>query len=154
MNLLTKITDFVGGSLFKEAKELITGYWPPEVSPEKRAEFEIKLAELEARKTIEAAQIAREEMALTVDDRKNARQVLAFSAMPQFLSLILTSLIAGIIYLLFYVGVPDTSRDTLILVLGIVIKEWGGSMQYWFGTTRGSQEKSRIIAQAEPVKAS
>ncbi len=33
MSLLDKITDFVGGGLFKEAKELIKDYWTPDLSP-------------------------------------------------------------------------------------------------------------------------
>lgn len=152
MNLLSKITEFVGGGLFKEAKELIKDYWPPEISPEKRAEFELKMNEIEAAKVQQALAIARDEMALTVDDRKNARLSLAFSLMPQVLSFMLTAFIAGIVYLLFYVGVPPDSKESLLIVLGIVIKEWGGSMQFWFGTTRSSQEKNKIIAQAEPVK--
>jgi hypothetical protein len=35
------------------------------------------------------------------------------------------------------------------MMLGIVIKEWGGSMQYWFGTTRSSAEKNNIISNRE-----
>lgn len=151
MSLLAKITDFVGGGLFKEAKELIKDYWPPDVSPEKRAEFELKLRELEYAKEQQALSIARDEMAITVDDRKNARLSLSLTSMPQILSFLLTAFIAAIVYLLFYVGVPPASRDTLILVLGIVIKEWGGSMQFWFGTTRSSQEKNKIIANSPPV---
>jgi hypothetical protein len=152
MNLLAKITDFVGGGLFKEAKELIKDYWPPEVSPEKRAEFELRMNELESAKEQQALSIARDEMALTVDDRKSARLSLSHSAMPQVLSFMLTAFIAGIVYLLFYVGVPEASKESLLIVLGIVIKEWGGSMQFWFGTTRSSQEKNKIIAQSDAVK--
>ena len=152
MSLLDKVTDFVGGGLFKEAKDLIKDYWPPDVSPEKRAEFDLKMQEIESQKEQQALAIARDEMAITADDRKSARQSLAISNMPQVLSFLLTFFIMAIVYLLFYVGVPAASRDTLILVLGIVIKEWGGSMQFWFGTTRSSQEKNRIIAKSEPVK--
>jgi len=149
---VNKLAEFLTGGIFKEAKELITAYWPPEVAPEKRAEFEARMAELEATKQAHILTVAREEMALTVDDRKSAREALKVSNMPQLLSFMLTGFIAGIVYLLFYVGVPEASKEALLIVLGIVIKEWGGSMQFWFGTTRGSQEKNRIIAQSEPVR--
>jgi len=152
MNLITKLTEFVGGNLFKEVKSVINEYWPPDVSPEKRAEFEMRMQELEARKVNEAGILANEEMRITSDDRKNARLENKTSNMPQILSLMLTAFIVAIVYLLFYVGVPPASRDTLILVLGIVIKEWGGSMQYWFGTTKSSQEKNKLLANAEPAK--
>jgi xanthosine utilization system XapX-like protein len=152
LSILDKVTDFVGGGLFKEAKSLIQDYWPPEVSPDKRAEFDIKLKDIESQKEQQALSIARDEMAITVDDRKSARQALSISNMPQILSFLLTSFIAGIVYLLFFVGVPAESKEALLIILGIVIKEWGGSMQFWFGTTRSSQEKNKIIAQSEPLK--
>jgi hypothetical protein len=149
---VNKLAEFFSGGLFKEAKELITTYWPPEVSPEKRAEFELRIGEIEAQKQAHILTVAREEMALTVDDRKSAREALKVSNMPQLLSFMLTGFIAGIVYLLFYVGVPEASKESLLIVLGIVIKEWGGSMQFWFGTTRGSQDKSRIIAQSDALR--
>ncbi len=49
-NLLGKVTDFFGGSIFKEAKDLIQDYWPPELSPEKKAELNIKLMQAEQEK--------------------------------------------------------------------------------------------------------
>jgi hypothetical protein len=57
----------------------------------------------------------------------------------------LTAFIAGIVFLLFYVEMPEGSKEVLFMLLGIVVKEWGGSMQYYFGTTRGSEEKTRLL---------
>lgn len=48
MSFLAKVTDILGGSLFKEAKDVIMAYWPPDLPPEKRVELEIKLNEAEA----------------------------------------------------------------------------------------------------------
>ncbi|EAS40494.1 hypothetical protein [Photobacterium profundum] len=52
MSLLTKITDVVGGSLFGSVKELITDYFPPDMSPEKKAELQRKIDEMEFKKQI------------------------------------------------------------------------------------------------------
>jgi hypothetical protein len=145
MSMFSKITDFVGGGLFKEAKELIQDYWPPDISPEKRAEFEQKLQELEHDKEIKLAELAQAELQTVADDKKNARMEHKLSIMPSMLSVLLTAFIAAIIYLLFYVQMPDGSKEVLFMMLGIVIKEWGGSMQYWFGTTRGSAEKNTML---------
>jgi hypothetical protein len=57
MNILSKISDFVGGGLFKEAKELIKDYWPPELSPEKRSELEMRLAESQHKREMDAQRI-------------------------------------------------------------------------------------------------
>jgi K+-sensing histidine kinase KdpD len=145
MSLLDKLADFVGGGLFKEAKELIKEYWPPDLSPEKRAELELRLNELESNKEIRLAELAQDEFKTEADDKKNARAEHKQSYMPALLSLLLTCFIAGIVWLLFYVTMPDGSKEVLFMLLGIVVKEWGGSMQYWFGTTRGSEEKTRLL---------
>ena len=145
MSLLDKLTDFVGGGLFKEAKELIQSYWPPELSPEKRAELEQKLLELESQKEIRLAELAQDEFKTEADDKKNARSEHKLSLMPALLSMLLTCFIAGIVWLLFYVTMPEGSKEVLFMLLGIVVKEWGGAMQYWFGTTRGSEEKTRLL---------
>jgi len=62
MNLLSKLTDIVGGSLFKEVKEIINDRWPPEISPEKRAEIELALGELQAKSQQAAGQLALEQL--------------------------------------------------------------------------------------------
>lgn len=145
MSLLDKIGDFVGGGLFKEAKELIKDYWPPELSPEKRAELEMRLTEAEHEKEIKLAELTQAQLQTEADDKKNARSEHKLSLMPAMLSLLLTCFIAGIVFLLFYVEMPEGSKEVLFMLLGIVVKEWGGAMQYWFGTTRGSEEKTRLL---------
>jgi K+-sensing histidine kinase KdpD len=145
MSLLDKITDFVGGGLFKEAKELIKDYWPPDLSPEKRAELEMRLTEAEHDKEIKLAELTQAQLQTEADDKKNARAEHKLSLMPAMLSLLLTCFIAGIVFLLFYVEMPEGSKEVLFMLLGIVVKEWGGAMQYWFGTTRGSEEKTRLL---------
>jgi hypothetical protein len=57
---LTKIGDFVGGSLFKEFKETVMTYFPPDLSPQQKAEFEARMEEVAAAKTIEANKILNE----------------------------------------------------------------------------------------------
>lgn len=150
MSLGTKIANFVGGSIFKEVKDLVQDYWPPEVSPEKRAEFEVRFAELEQQKQIKLAEIAASEFQTEADDKKNARLEHKESFMPAMLSCLLTVFIIAIVYLLFYVTMPDGSKEVLYMILGIILKEWGSSMQYWFGTTRSSADKNKLLADSTP----
>lgn len=152
MSIGAKIANFVGGSIFKEVKELVTSYWPPEISPEKRAEFEVKFAELEQQKQIKLAEIAASEFQTEADDRKNARLEHKESFMPAMLSCLLTVFIIAIVYLLFYVTMPDGSKEVLYMILGIILKEWGSSMQYWFGTTRSSADKNKLLADSAPIQ--
>lgn len=57
MGLLDKVTDFVSGSLFKEVKEGLMAYFPPDLSPTQRAEFEHKADQLLAAKQAEANRV-------------------------------------------------------------------------------------------------
>lgn len=150
MSIGAKLANFVGGSIFKEVKDLVKDYWPPEVSPEKRAEFEVKFAELEQQKQIKLAEIAASEFQTEADDKKNARLEHKESSMPAMLSCLLTIFIIAIVYLLFYVTMPDGSKEVLYMILGIILKEWGSSMQYWFGTTRSSADKNKLLAESTP----
>ena len=57
MGFLSKITDFVGGSLFKEIKDGVMSYFPPDMTPQQKAEAERDIQEFLHRKQIEANQI-------------------------------------------------------------------------------------------------
>ncbi len=43
MSILSKLADFVGGSLFKEIKEGVMAYLPPDLSPIQKAEIELNM---------------------------------------------------------------------------------------------------------------
>lgn len=78
---------------------------------------------------------------IEANDKKDARLNNKHSIMPAVLSVSLSLVVICIVYMLFWVVIPEGSRDVLFMILGIILKEWGGAMQYWFGTTRGSAEK-------------
>jgi hypothetical protein len=46
MSVLAQITNFVGGSLFKEIKDGITAYFPPDMTPQQKAEAELKVQQM------------------------------------------------------------------------------------------------------------
>tara|TARA_R110000850_G_scaffold205447_1_gene331541 strand:+ start:289 stop:774 length:486 start_codon:yes stop_codon:yes gene_type:complete len=103
------------------------------------AAIKLRKIELDNKSELEsiAMELARSEMA----DKQNARKENKHSVMPAALSAALSLIIVGIIYMLFYTVVPEGSEDVLFILLGVVVKEWGGAMQYWFGTTRSSANK-------------
>jgi len=57
MGVLSKVTDFLGGSLFKEIKEGVMSYFPPDMSPQQKAEAELKLQQFLNEKEINANKI-------------------------------------------------------------------------------------------------
>ena len=152
MNLLAKITDFVGGGLFKEVKELVTQYLPPDVSPDRRAEFELALQELQARKQHEAAQIALDQLKTELVDTQDARKAHNLSIMPSVITVMLTLMVCGLLYAVVNTEIRESSKELAFTLFGTVFTLWGSSIAYWVGTTRGSAIKSDIIAKSDAVK--
>lgn len=101
----------------------------------------IKLKTIELDNKVELQRLEIEKAKAEIADKQNARKENKHSIMPAVLSVALSFVIICIIYLLFYTPVPPESKDVLLVILGVVVKEWGGAMQYWFGTTRSSANK-------------
>lgn len=152
MSIGSKIADFVGKSIFKEAKELITQYWPPDVSPEKRAEFEIQMRELEIKKTSEAMNFELETLKTELSDTQNARAAHQHSIMPSVITVMLTAMACGLLWAIFFVEIPDSSQNLAYSLFGSVFTLWGASVQFWIGTTRSSSEKNKLLAESTPPK--
>lgn len=53
MSILAKVTSFLGGSLFKEIKEGVMAYLPPDLSPTQKAEIELKVQAMLHEKELE-----------------------------------------------------------------------------------------------------
>jgi hypothetical protein len=60
MSFLTKITEFVGGSLFSEIKDGVMSYFPPDMSPKQKAEAELKIQQLLHQKQLDVSSILNE----------------------------------------------------------------------------------------------
>lgn len=68
MKLLKAVTNFLGGSLFKEIKEGVMAYFPPDMTPKEKAELELKLQDLLHKKQLEANSLLHES-AVQLDKR-------------------------------------------------------------------------------------
>lgn len=92
MSFLDNLTSIVGGSLFKEAKEIVMAYWPPEVPPEKKLELQAKLNELELTKArqidqaiADAERLVTERIALTEGSAQDLRAIPVVGPLVLFL---------------------------------------------------------------------
>jgi len=68
MGFLAKVTEILGGSIFKEIKEGVMSYFPPDLSPLQKAEMELKVTQLLSEKQIQANQVLNE-AAVQLDKR-------------------------------------------------------------------------------------
>lgn len=82
---------------------------------------------------------------LEVEDRKDARSMAKEEGnTPQIaFTVMLTLLIGTVTYGLFEIEMPAENRTLAAAFLGVLIREWAGSMHFWFGTSIGSQKKDR-----------
>ena len=90
MSILKKVTDFVGGSLFGELKDLVVTYFPPEMTPQQKIEAERGLSEFLHKKEIEANKILNQ-AATQLDKRISEQEGTAkdLKSIPMLGSLIL-----------------------------------------------------------------
>ena len=95
----------------------------------------VKLKELDLTFKIDMEKLDIDVFNIEADEKKNARREHKDSRMPSVLSIALTVFIMLIVYGLFYTSPPAGARDILLLLLGVVIKEWSNSMHYWYGAT-------------------
>jgi hypothetical protein len=60
MKFLSKVSDFLAGSIFKEIKEGVMAYFPPDMSPKEKAEAELKVQSFLHKKQLEANHVLNE----------------------------------------------------------------------------------------------
>ena len=106
----------------------------------------VKLKELELEHKAELESLALETTRAELADKQDARKHHKDSIMPAVITVALTLLVGAVIYALFTTSLPDSSETILTMFLGVLIREWAGSLHYWTGTTKSSADKSKQLA--------
>ena len=123
-------------SSLEDIEAAVIGASPEQLAQLKSIDKEFKLS---------MEQLGVDVFKLEVADKGNARLNNKDSNMPAMLSVCLTMFIIGIVSALFYTEPPEGAREVLFMLLGVVIKEWSNSMHYWYGTTRSSHDKTKLL---------
>lgn len=92
--------------------------------------------------------------ALAAGDRKDARamQVAQRSPVPAILSIAVTLGYFGVLIGMMTKWLSVSDSQALLIMLGSLSTAWGMVMAFWFGTTRGSEVKTEMLAKAEAIK--
>jgi hypothetical protein len=112
---------------------------------------QIKLAEIEFQKFCKTNEIDLER--LTVEDRKDARQMLIStrSWVPAALTIFTTLGFFGVLILMMLH--PEVRESApLMIMLGQLSAGWAACLAFWMGTTSNSQNKTNLLAQSSPVR--
>ncbi len=93
------------------------------------------------------------EQQLYASDRDSARKmhIATQSVWPGLLSAITTLAVLGVIGARM-TGLALPEDSTTVQLIGSLTTGWGLCLSYWFGTTRGSSEKTALLAQAPAIE--
>lgn len=86
-------------------------------------------------------------------DRANARarEIAVRDSTPKVLGYGITSGFFGVLALLMYVNVPPAMHDVLLVMIGALGTSFAGVVSYYFGSSAGSEKKTAMLAQAQPI---
>lgn len=141
LGLSDKTTDAV--------KSALSGATPEQMLALKKAdqEFSLQMQALGFKQVTDLEGIA-------AGDRKDARdmQRATRSPVPAILSISVTVGYFGILAGMMTNVLKVSDSQALLLMLGSLSTAWGMVMAFWFGTTRGSEVKTELLAKAPAVK--
>ena len=92
--------------------------------------------------------------ALSVDNTKDARamQVATRSRVPAVLAVLITLGFFGVLIGMMTDMLKAGENQALLIMLGALGAAWGAVVNYFFGSSAGSQAKTELLARAEPIK--
>lgn len=151
---------FSGGDLVKSAGEIADKLFTSDDEKSERKneaektkrEFDLKEKELQFQHEKLVSEEKVTVLKSELGDTQNARAEHKHSIMPAVITIMLTVMVCGLLYVVVYATIPDSSQNLAFALFGQVFGLWGASIAYWVGTTRSSSEKSKIIAQSEPIR--
>lgn len=93
--------------------------------------------------------------ALTISDMDSARkrESAVKDNTPKILAYAITLGFFGVLATLMFGNVPVASKEVLYIMLGTLGTAWTGVTSYYFGSTAGSSEKTKLLAASTPTAA-
>lgn len=112
----------------------------------------LKAAELEFQKFLEGNKIRLEE--INAGDRKSARdmQMATGSWVPGVLALVIVAGFFGILVAMMLNVLNVSDQQSLLILLGALSAGFGAVLNFYFGSSHGSQAKSALLVQSSPPR--
>jgi hypothetical protein len=115
----------------------------------------LRLKEIESSERIKLAELVANSEAMLAkaegDDRASARarEVALKDITPTVLAWAVTAGFFGILLTAIFHGLPEQGGEALLVLLGSLGTAWTAIISYYFGSTRGSEAKSALLAKAK-----
>lgn len=139
----------IGDKTTDALKAAIGGATPEQMLALKQAdqEFALQMQQLGYKQIADLEAIA-------AGDRKSARemQVAAPSTMPAVLTVGTGAGFFITLWALFFYPIPPENRDIIVYMCGQLAAAFAACLAFWVGTTRQSENKTNMLAQAPAVK--
>lgn len=86
-------------------------------------------------------------------DRDSARnrEIQVKDRTPKILAYLVTAGFFGMLVFMLFKPIPAENRDIVNIMLGVLGSTFGGIVAYYYGSTKGSEAKSALLAQAPPA---
>lgn len=107
----------------------------------------IKLKELEINERQHFLQMQVETLKAELADVQHARVEHKQSIMPAVVTVLLTVICAGLLYAVLTIEMTDGNKELAFTLFGTCFALWGSCINFWVGTTRSSQDKTRMMSQ-------
>lgn len=87
------------------------------------------------------------------EDRDSARnrEIQVKDRTPKILAYLITAGFFGMLVAMLFNAIPDQNRDILNIMLGALGTTWANVTGYYYGSTKGSEAKSALLAQSTPA---
>jgi hypothetical protein len=136
-----------GASTSERAEALvaaISGATPDQMLALKKADqdFAVRMEELGVKK---------QETSNADRDSARKREIEVKDNTPKVLAYAITLGFFSVLAALMYGKIPADSKDVLYIMLGTLGTAWTGVISYYYGSTNGSAEKSKLLAQSIPA---
>ncbi len=127
----------------------ISGATPDQLLAIKKADndYAVQMATLGFKNVADLEQLA-------ANDRDSARkrEIEVKDNTPKVLAYSLTIGFFLVLGFMLFANVPTGSRDLLNILLGMLATSFSGVIAYYFGSSAGSAEKTKLLAAAEAIK--
>lgn len=148
---VTAAADALGLSDKTEAaiKSAISGATPEQMLALKAADadFALKMQALGFENMEAMAKLSNEDR----DSARN-REIQVKDRTPKILAYLVTAGFFGMLVFMLFQAIPNENRDIVNIMLGVLGSTFGGIVAYYYGSTKGSEAKSALLANTTQEK--
>jgi hypothetical protein len=112
----------------------------------------IRLAEIEFTKFLAQNEITMAQLEVSNTQGARQMQIAVKSYTPDILAVVIVAGFFGILIAMMYGELKVTDQQSLLILLGSLSAGFGAVLNFFFGSSRGSQNKDVLLAHSNPPK--